>query len=165
MRFRISTALSFALLPLAAHEAVASGFMVRENSAENVGVVFAGNASRADEAATVFNNPAGMVRFAAPEIEIGAAVVFPSIHFSGWATAAGIIPIQGTEGGQAGQIADAKRQRSTRSHDRAERIKRLGAPKLDGPDLDDLGASFGVEDFEVKRDERQIDHKLSERTG
>jgi long-chain fatty acid transport protein len=105
MRFSISTALSLVLVPLAAHEAVASGFMVRENSAENVGVVFAGNASRADEAATVFNNPAGMVRFAAPEIEIGAAVVFPSIHFSGSATAAGIIPIQGTEGGQAGQIA------------------------------------------------------------
>jgi len=105
MRLVFSTALSLVLIPLAVPEAVASGFMVRENSAESVATSYAGDASRADEAATVFSNPAGMVRFTAPELEFGAAVVFPSIHFSGSATAAGVIPIQGTQGGQAGQIA------------------------------------------------------------
>ncbi len=103
MRLRMSTALSLALVPFAAHEAVAAGFMVRENSAESVSTIFAGDASRADEAQTVFSKPAGMVRYAAPEVEIGAAVAFPTIHFSGSATAAGVIPIQGTDGGQAGQ--------------------------------------------------------------
>jgi long-chain fatty acid transport protein len=105
MRLGFATALSLALMPITAHEAIASGFMVRENSAESVATSYAGDASRADEAATVFSNPAGMVRFGAPELEFGAAVVFPSIHISGSASAAGVIPIQGTQGGQAGQIA------------------------------------------------------------
>lgn len=104
MRFAIGAALTLALFPFVAREARAAGFMVRENSAENVGMVYAGQASRADEAATVFSNPAGMMHLAGPEVELGAAVVFPSIHFSGSATAAGTIPISGTQGGQAGQI-------------------------------------------------------------
>lgn len=104
MRLAVGAALTLALVPFVAREARASGFMVRENSAENVGMVYAGQASRADEAATVFNNPAGMMHLAAPEVELGAAVVFPSVHFSGSATAAGVIPITGTQGGQAGQI-------------------------------------------------------------
>ncbi len=97
--------LSLAVLPwLACNPAAASGFMVRENSAESLGMAYAGDASRADEAATVFNNPAGMMHLAGPELELGAAVVFPSVHFSGSATAAGTIPIPGTQGGEAGQI-------------------------------------------------------------
>lgn len=104
MRFATGAALTLALVPFVAREARAAGFMVRENSAENVGMVYAGEASRADEAATVFDNPAGMMHLAAPEVELGAAVVFPSVHFSGSATAAGTIPITGTQGGQAGQI-------------------------------------------------------------
>jgi len=103
MRLGFYTALSLALVPLATDQAAAAGFMVRENSAESVGTVFSGDASRADEAETAFANPAGMVRFARPEVEIGAAVAFPTIRFSGSATAAGTIPIQGTQGGQAGQ--------------------------------------------------------------
>ena len=106
MRFVRSAALPLALIPLLAwNTANAAGFSVHENSAENLGLVFAGEGSRADEAATVFNNPAGMTHLAAPEVELGAAVVFPSVHFSGSATAAGVIPIPGTQGGEAGQIA------------------------------------------------------------
>jgi long-chain fatty acid transport protein len=105
MRLVRVTSLSVALLPfLAGGPALAAGFMVRENSAESLGMIYAGDASRADEAATVFNNPAGMMHLAGPEVELGAAVVFPSVHFSGSATAAGTIPIPGNQGGEAGQI-------------------------------------------------------------
>src|SRR5579872_760252 len=105
MKLHRTAALPLALAPLVIPSGVmAAGFMVRENSAENLSMVFAGQASRADEAATVFNNPAGMMHLAGPEVELGAAVVFPSVHFSGSATAAGAIPITGTQGGQAGQI-------------------------------------------------------------
>lgn len=105
MRLSKTAALPLALAPLfVASEALASGFMVRENSAESLGMIYAGNASRADEAATVFNNPAGMTHLSAPELEVGAAVVLPSIHFSGTATAAGTIPVTGTQGGNGGQI-------------------------------------------------------------
>jgi long-chain fatty acid transport protein len=105
MRLRISAVLPFGIAAvLGCDDAFASGFMVRENSAEGVSMVSAGNGSRADEAATVFNNPAGMMHLAGPEVEIAAAVVFPSIRFSGGATIAGTTPVTGTQGGQAGQI-------------------------------------------------------------
>ena len=107
MRFVQAAVYSAVILPLlAGNQAFAGGFMVRENSAESLGMVYAGDASRADEAATVFDNPAGMMHLAGPEVELGAAVVFPSIHFvDGAAKAAGTIPISGDLGGQAGQIA------------------------------------------------------------
>ena len=101
MRIR-NTAAAVALLSCSASAALASGFMVREKSAESVGMVFAGDASRADEAATVFNNPAGMIRLA-PEVEGTIAGVLPHIHFTGSATAAGVLPITGDQGGQPGQ--------------------------------------------------------------
>src|SRR6185436_7542429 len=72
-----------------ANDAAAAGFMVRENSAESVATVFAGNASRADDVSTVFNNPAGMTALRGTQIEIGSAAVFPDMHFSGNATIGG----------------------------------------------------------------------------
>ena len=68
-------------------ESAASGFMVRENSAASLSTVFAGNASRADEVATVFNNPAGMSWLEGTQTQIGGTGVFPSINFEGAATA------------------------------------------------------------------------------
>jgi long-chain fatty acid transport protein len=67
-------------------ESAASGFMVRENSAASLATVFAGNASRADEVATVFNNPAGMSWLEGTQTQIGGTGVFPSINFEGVAT-------------------------------------------------------------------------------
>ena len=67
-------------------ESAASGFMVRENSAASFATVFAGNASRADEVATVFNNPAGMSWLEGTQTQIGGTGVFPSINFEGMAT-------------------------------------------------------------------------------
>ena len=91
-------------LSLAAGEANAAGFAVRENSAESVATVFAGNASRADDVATVFNNPAGMSELKGTELEVGGALVLPSIHFSGTLTA-GATTLPGNNNRQDGQIA------------------------------------------------------------
>lgn len=68
-------------------ESAASGFMVRENSASAVGTVFAGSVSRADEASTVFNNPAGMSWLQGTHTQIGGTGVFPSVHYEGEAVA------------------------------------------------------------------------------
>ena len=76
-----------AAITFAAEDAAASGFMVRENSAESLSTIYAGNGSRADDVATVFNNPAGMSELRGTQIEGGLAVVFPNMHFSGTATA------------------------------------------------------------------------------
>src|SRR5262245_17370925 len=71
---------------LAPSSVYASGFMVRENSAASLATTFAGNASRADEAATVFNNPAGMSFLPGTQFQFGGTGVFPSIHFEGNST-------------------------------------------------------------------------------
>ena len=84
-------------------EALAAGFAVRENSAESVATVFAGNASRADDVSTVFNNPAGMSNLLGTQIEVGGALVLPSIHFSGNLTA-GTTTLPGDNSRQNGLI-------------------------------------------------------------
>ena len=102
--FPITTAMVCVAQLVASHQALASGFMLRENSAESLATAYAGNGSRADEAATAFNNPAGMTHINGTEVQVGAAVVFPSIKFNGSAHVfAATIP--GTNGGNAGQIS------------------------------------------------------------
>jgi long-chain fatty acid transport protein len=78
--------------------------MVRENSAEGVATVYAGNGSRADSPSTAFNNPAGMTRLTRNEVELGSALILPSIEFKGSAGVLGT-PLTGTDGGDAGRVA------------------------------------------------------------
>ena len=87
---------------VASSEAQAAAFMVRENSAESVATVYAGNGSRADDVATVFNNPAGMTRLEGSQVEGGTVVLFPSIHFSGGASVLGTA-LPGDNGGNGGE--------------------------------------------------------------
>src|SRR5258706_6213745 len=89
-----TTATVCAVQFVASNEALASGFMIRENSAESIATVYARNASRADDVSTVFNNPAGMSRLQGSQVEVGSAAVFPSIQFQGNATVMGS-PIPG----------------------------------------------------------------------
>jgi long-chain fatty acid transport protein len=89
-----------------AGDAAASGFMIRENSAEGLATAFAGGASRADEPATVFNNPAGMSFLDGDQTQIGGTAVLPGIHFTGSASVQpGNIPVPGDNSRQDGQIA------------------------------------------------------------
>jgi len=87
--------------------ALASGFAVRDTSAESVGMVGAGNGSRADNLDTIFNNPAGMTQFDGNQIEFGALLVRTNIDFSGSDTLAGM-PINGPMGsaGRFGGVPD-----------------------------------------------------------
>src|SRR6266705_309417 len=74
--FLATTAMVCAAQLVASHEELASAFLLRENSAEARATAYAGNGSRADEAATAFNNPAGMTHIKGAEVQVGAAVVF-----------------------------------------------------------------------------------------
>ncbi len=71
---------------LGAHEAQASGFAIRENSAEALGTAFAGNASSATFLSTIFNNPAGMTQFTGDRAQLDASLILPSTRFEGTAT-------------------------------------------------------------------------------
>ncbi len=92
-----------ALYAAGSGDAMAAAFAIRENSAASVAPVFAGNASRADDVATVFNNPAGMSDLQGAQIEVGCALVLPSIHFTGDLTA-GTTTLPGNNSRQDGLI-------------------------------------------------------------
>jgi long-chain fatty acid transport protein len=65
------------------NDAQASGFALREGSADWMANAFAGDTAKAYDASTVWSNPAGMVRLNQNEIDGSVNGIFPTIHFSG----------------------------------------------------------------------------------
>ncbi|MBP8236420.1 MAG: outer membrane protein transport protein [Pseudomonas sp.] len=70
----VKTCLSLALVSAASH-GVASGFAINEQSVSNMGTAFAGRSSSADDASTVFGNPAGMARIKREQVSGGIALI------------------------------------------------------------------------------------------
>ncbi|MCC8364195.1 outer membrane protein transport protein [Lysobacter sp. A6] len=103
---RIS-ALAFAVAgALAAGQANASGFQLKENSVKAMGRAFAGSASATGDASVVVNNPAAMSTFKKTTVQADVTVVDLSFDFSGGGVAAAGSPLQqpltGGNGGDAG---------------------------------------------------------------
>jgi long-chain fatty acid transport protein len=63
--------------------AAASGFALIEQSASGLGNAFAGGAAGAEDASTVFFNPAGMSRLSGKQIAVAVHDITPSAKFSG----------------------------------------------------------------------------------
>jgi long-chain fatty acid transport protein len=63
--------------------AFASGFALREGTADWLGNAFAGESAKAYDASTVWSNPAGMVRLDQDEIDGAVSYIGPSFNFSG----------------------------------------------------------------------------------
>jgi long-chain fatty acid transport protein len=70
----VKTCLSLALASAASH-GLASGFAINEQSVSSMGTAFAGRSSSADDASTVFGNPAGMARIKREQISGGIALI------------------------------------------------------------------------------------------
>jgi long-chain fatty acid transport protein len=62
--------------------AVAGGLYLYEVGSPDVGLAAAGYAARAQDASTVFTNPAGMTRLDRPEIQVGVQPMFIDMKFS-----------------------------------------------------------------------------------
>ncbi|VVO17866.1 OmpP1/FadL family transporter [Pseudomonas fluorescens] len=77
----LKTTLSLAVT-LASTQIFASGFAVNEQSISGMGTGFAGRSSSADDASTVFGNPAGMSRLKREQVTGGAALIdaYTDIH-------------------------------------------------------------------------------------
>ncbi|MEN1831399.1 outer membrane protein transport protein [Pseudomonas lijiangensis] len=60
---------------LASSQLLASGFAVNEQSISAMGTGFAGRSSSAEDASTVFGNPAGMSRLKREQVSVGAAAI------------------------------------------------------------------------------------------
>jgi long-chain fatty acid transport protein len=81
-----------------ADPAQSSGYALREGSADWMANAFAGDASKAYDAATVWSNPAGMVRLNQTEIDGSLDGIFPTVSFRG-ANTVGSTATPGTTGG------------------------------------------------------------------
>ena len=89
--------------------AAAAGFALIEQSASGMGNAFAGAAATAEDASTIFYNPAGMSKLSGSQFAVAGHAIDLSLKFSnnGTSRAAGggaipLGPVSGDNGGQAG---------------------------------------------------------------
>ena len=82
-----------------------AGFALIEQSVTGLGNAFAGGAAVAEDASTVYFNPAGMSRLGESEYQFGLHIVSPTTEFrsSGSSNIAGALPLRGGDGGEAGE--------------------------------------------------------------
>jgi long-chain fatty acid transport protein len=108
MKFKqsmVSWSVSGALLAMSGSVA-ASGFALIEQSASGLGNAYAGGAASAEDASTVFFNPAGMSRLSGKQVVVAGHAITPSAKFSNnGSTAAALQPTVGGTGGDAGATA------------------------------------------------------------
>ena len=94
----------FALLTfsLSARPASGAGFAITEQSVSGLGNAFAGGAAIAQDASTIFYNPAGLVRIPGFQLVAGSSVIVPSFRFDNeGSTHASLSPLAGNSGGDA----------------------------------------------------------------
>lgn len=86
--------------------AFASGFQLIEQNASGIGNAYAGSAAVAENASTIFFNPAGMTQLQAREFSAGVSAVTTSFKFSDQGSAVGALAGTGTggDGGGTGYI-------------------------------------------------------------
>lgn len=68
---------------LASSQLLASGFALNEQSISGMGTGFAGRSSSAEDASTVYGNPAGMSRLKRDQMTVGGAAVIAKSDISG----------------------------------------------------------------------------------
>ncbi len=94
-------AIGVALAALSSNIA-ASGFALIEQNASGMGNAYAGSAALAEDASTIFFNPAGMSRLNGKQLVMVGHLIKPSIKFTGTGLT---IPDSSNMGGDAGSVA------------------------------------------------------------
>lgn len=103
---KVASAVLISVCGLAgANHAVASGFALIEESASGLGNAFAGGAASAEDASTLFFNPAGMTRLSGQQMSLVLHAIKPSVEFSNTASTAAPGRPLGNSGGDAGYWA------------------------------------------------------------
>lgn len=98
---RIRT-LAAALAALGMTGAQAAGFALIEQNASGLGNAYAGQAASAQDASTIFFNPAGMTQVQGRQLVLTGHAIRPSAQFSNGASVAAPIQALGSESGDAG---------------------------------------------------------------
>src|SRR3989449_3992126 len=87
----------------------AAGFQVNEQSARGLGSAFAGEAAAAEDASTIFFNPAGMTRLSGTQFVSAGFAIKPSVNFhnqgSRLNSAVGGGTLSGSNDGNGGPMA------------------------------------------------------------
>lgn len=94
----LKTGLAIAIAA-ASTQSLASGFALNEQSVASMGLSFAGRSSSAQDASTVFGNPAGMARLKRDEISLGAAAIHAKSDISHASANAGPLALNGSNDG------------------------------------------------------------------
>lgn len=87
---------------VSAGAASASGFQLLEQNASGLGNAYAGSAAVAEDASTIFFNPAGMTYLQGTEVSLGASAIRPSYQYTNANSRTGVL---NGEGGDAGGLA------------------------------------------------------------
>lgn len=91
-------------LVVGAGSALGAGFQLNETSASGLGNAFAGGAAAAEDASTVWNNPAGISRLNTRQAAGAVHLITPSIKFRNEFSAAATQQTLGGDGGDAGSL-------------------------------------------------------------
>ena len=89
---------------LASGQASAAGFQLLEQNASGIGNAYAGSAAVAENASTIFFNPAGMTQLKDREVSVGLSLVRPTFKFKNQDSSVGAFNNAGN-GGDAGSWA------------------------------------------------------------
>lgn len=105
LELKVGELLTGALL-LMSGNAMASGFALIEQSGSGLGNAYAGGAASAEDASTIFYNPAGMSRLKGRQLVVGGSIISPSTKFSdAGASPAALQTNNNGNGGDAGSSA------------------------------------------------------------
>jgi long-chain fatty acid transport protein len=104
-RTRIAAAIGGAAFALAGGHAMGAGFALQEQSGSGLGNAFAGGAAAAEDASTVYWNPAGMSRMPGIEGAVAASLICPSEKFNDNGSQPAALQPLGGNGGDAGNCA------------------------------------------------------------
>ena len=103
---RVVLCLLISTLPLSVR---AGSFQLSEQSASSLGTAFAGGAASAEDASTLFFNPAGLARLDYGEFQMGLHAIIPSDEYTDRGSRYNLpgtpfngLPVVGNNGGNAG---------------------------------------------------------------
>jgi len=101
-RTRVAAAIAGVVLALGAGQAFGAAFALQEQSVSGLGNAYAGGAAAAEDASTVWSNPAGMAKISTIQIVAGLNIITPSIKFSDSGSQHALNQPLGGSGGDAG---------------------------------------------------------------
>jgi len=94
----LKTSLALAIAAVSSH-GLAGGFALNEQSISSMGSAFAGRSSAAEDASTVYGNPAGMARLEREQISGGLAGIYGRSDIDDASANSALGPIQGSNDG------------------------------------------------------------------